>query len=480
MLLNAIALCFAMFCCYVGYIFIFSRIRRESKRNTIPEHLWGISLGCSDITASTISIPYFIAGLILQREFLPKWVCVLIGFVDNIYLAASVWTIVMWSIHRLVYIKRPSNTNGLTAAKIMIVCIWVGSIALALPPVFFAIPYQFSNFSFTCCAQNTKYLFIFGFLCIVLPIIVISIVFVKTYQVTNCMELKAYKYRPVLIQSEKELKMTMRPTINLWIRTFLMSSTTSSRTARNMSSSEFLSTAITAIFKKRNKQTSDLVMLSTPIGSVGTNEDQKKIIAKSSKSSTEGIVELEIRLDILKRYRTVEDLGVAAVDLLGNEDEEYEENVFTPEKPSKTKMFHFINIPPSKEIVMDREITLKEWKGKDNTFKSIKRDLLGSVSSNGKSIKTKSIRGRKRSVLILLCMFISQIMSTLPIFILFAIVTFGGSHFMPTSKMVTLMTTLLVCNTGFNPMIRIAIRPGYKAQFAPWLLSGYTYFLSKR
>lgn len=485
-LLNVTLLCLAMLCCYIGYTFIFCRIWDEAKRNTIPEHLWGISLGGSDITASTISLPYFIAGLIKQKEFLPKWVCILVGFVDNMYLAASVWTIVMWSIHRLIYLKMPSNTNGLTVARTMIVCVWFGSILLALPPVFFSIPYSytFSDFSLTCSARNTTYLLLFGSLCIVLPIIVISVVFTQTYRVTNLMELKAKRYRPMKIQSDKEMTATKGSSIKTWMRNHFTSSS-SSRNAHLNTSSESLSTAIV---RKRQVGSKELMLQAPPRGSPENHQTgTKQKIAKDSRSSADESLEIERIKHNLKSYETVVDLNVTSIlaPFLGEEDDD-EEAVFAPNTAIKTKTFRFINLPADEGETENLMNNGKKYTVSNGGFviqprelKRMKRVLLNSVSSGRSTVKTKFLRGRKRTVLILLCLFCSQIMSTLPIYILFIIFHYGDVDFKPTPKMVTLMTTLLVCNTGFNPMIRIAIRPAYNKQFMTWLFSGLTYLRLK-
>ena len=53
-------------------------------------------------------------------------------------------------------------------------------------------------------------------------------------------------------------------------------------------------------------------------------------------------------------------------------------------------------------------------------------------------------------------------MSLLPVFLAFMLVHFGGSvSWIPSHKVIVLSTTLMVSNTGLNPIIRIIIKPAY-------------------
>ena len=77
--------------CYLGYSFIFKMFWNNPGMGVArTEKYWGVSLGVSDIIAASITVPIFISGLIIQREFLPRWICYFAGFVANLYIISFI------------------------------------------------------------------------------------------------------------------------------------------------------------------------------------------------------------------------------------------------------------------------------------------------------------------------------------------------------------------------------------------------------
>ena len=84
------------------------------------EKYWSVSLGISDITAASITVPIYISGLLIQEDFLPREVCYLAGFVDNLYLVSSVWSIVLWSVCRLFCLTHPLSTRHILLTRLCV------------------------------------------------------------------------------------------------------------------------------------------------------------------------------------------------------------------------------------------------------------------------------------------------------------------------------------------------------------------------
>ena len=148
--LNITLLIISTLLCHFGYTFIFIRMKK-TRRNGVRkmEKYWSISLGISDITAASITVPIYISGLIIQEDFLLKEVCYLAGFVDNLYLVSSVWNIVMWSVCRLFCLTHPLSSHQTLLTKVCVVGVWVGGVVVAALPLPLSAPYQFSPHSLT-------------------------------------------------------------------------------------------------------------------------------------------------------------------------------------------------------------------------------------------------------------------------------------------------------------------------------------------
>ena len=86
----------------------------------------------------------------------------------------------------------------------------------------------------------------------------------------------------------------------------------------------------------------------------------------------------------------------------------------------------------------------------------------GNMHTKKKKDKKPVLGGSRRTLFVLSCLFITQVMSTLPIFLLFLLVYFSeNTNLIPSLETTTFLTTLLVCNTGINPVVRIIIKPMY-------------------
>ena len=83
--------------------------------------------------------------------------------------------------------------------------------------------------------------------------------------------------------------------------------------------------------------------------------------------------------------------------------------------------------------------------------------------ATGVERRRRTLKGSRRTLLILSCLFLTQVMSTLPVFLLFLLVHYNNNNtlLIPSIQSTTLLTTLLVSNTGLNPVIRIVIKPEY-------------------
>ena len=431
-ILNTTILVMAIILCYLGYGFIFSMMRGVKVRGMVrTEQCWGISLGVSDIMAATLTIPIFLSGLIIQKDFLPWWLCYIAGFIDNLYLAASIWSIVMWSVCRYIFMRNPLSPNHLKITKTLILCVWVSAVLVALFPLFLSMRYEFSTYSLTCSCNSPPYNLVLGVLTIVLSLLVITVVSSLTYRITTrrdrtrkitftamCTELPApplarkSERKPRSLQLVETIKLTKLKTVRIFNRSDSEANDELS-SHENMIPSEAAGDRLLA---KSCSQTSDILDEITEENVISPRPWQEKRCREKESSKT--------------LFSSVETIFSDMISPLAE----------------KTPHFRWTQISPY--IYKRLEMAKDNKQKKENTERK------------------KALTGSRRTLVVLAFLFMTQVMSLLPIFLLFVLVHYSGdTTLIPSHKMIILMTTLMICNTGFNPVIRIVIKPSYNATF---------------
>ena len=423
--LNVALLVLFMLVSYLSYFFIFRTMRAEVRSNK-AENAWGRSLGVSDLVASIISLPLLVAGLVLQEEFLPGWMCNVQGFIDNLYLVSSVWTIVMWSLHRCIFMTRPLSTILLHTVHCMIKGVWVGAILMAAFPLILSEPYVFSPHSFSCVSRSDLLNLSNGTLNIILPLLLISIIFPKTYLITWRMD----KRKPCGAMHCPTPYIDHVASVGTRMEKLFLFSDISENNSSSQSSADQEATRL-SLFRKKSP-----VSRFRPMKSITSNCPPGSLHITQSLEVNVALSPVNERMS-RSSYCTVADLTVAGQ---GSSDDS---TVFTdtPQTPFTLNKEHRLTPPSLFNRIMDK--------------------------GAGRKVKiSKVVRGSRRTLMVLLCLFCTQVMSTLPIFLLFLLVKFNGSMaLIPSQKQITLMTTLLVGNCAFNPVIRIIIKPAYNLAF---------------
>ena len=433
-ILNTTMLIVSAILCFLGYGFIFNVMRGDKVRGMVKtEQCWGISLGVSDLMAATLTIPIFLSGLIIQRDFLPWWLCYIAGFIDNLYLAASIWSIVMWSVCRYIFIRNPLSLNHLKITKILIFCVWISASLLALFPLVFSIPYKFSTYSLTCSSASLHYNLALGLLTIVLSLSVITVIFSLTFRITARMD--------------RAKKITFHAMCDeLPVPSLPNKCRGAPRSLRLVETDHLTPKRTVPVFSRSNTEEDDeLICTDTanPVEGVGDRFFMK------SWSQTSTILEEIEQANMVspKQWHTEcsrEKESPKAFDCSSAE------TVFSDMISPvfiKSQQFRWTPMPP---------VTTKR-PGMTKMFNQ---------QNNDKKERKKALTGSRRTLVVLTCLFITQVMSLLPIFLLFVLVHFSKEEkWVPSQKMIILMTTLMVCNTGFNPIIRIVIKPSYNAMF---------------
>lgn len=417
--LNISLLLLSIFLCFTGYSFIFS-VMRSNKTHGLArtEQFWGLSLGVADIAAATITVPVFISGLVLQEDFLPSWGCHVTGFIDNLYLAASVWSIVMWSVCRYIFIRHPLNQHHVQITKLLILVVWCCAAVFALLPDLLSMPYRFSGYSLTCSSNNTHYNLALGLLTIAIPLLVIIVVFSLTFHITLRMD-RPRSRRVPFARMFGELPAPYIPHVPTTPQTPTHGVADSSKTPHH--SCGFSSGRNVEGWsqgeRRYRKFWSHASTIIEEIGSQNTDSNQR-YARKSAKDK-----------DSQRMYVSSS-----------------EETVFSDMiSPASCKTPHFRWTP----------LTPVQWS----------RLRIGSIGKETTARK-RALSGSRRTLAVLSCLFVTQVMSLLPVFLAFVLVHFGGSvSWIPSHRMVVLSTTLMVSNTGLNPVIRIIIKPAYNAIF---------------
>ena len=429
-IVNSTLLLISITLCYLGYGFIFSEMKGDKVRDMVKtERCWGISLGVSDIMAATLTIPIFLSGLMIQQDFLPQWLCYIAGFVDNLYLATSIWSIVMWSVCRYIFIRNPLSPNHLKLTRILILCVWIFACLVALIPLLFSMPYEFSAYSLTCSSNSPHYNLGLGLLTIVLSLLVITVIFSLTFLVTSRID-----------------------------------RTSSSRTSSVMY--EKLPTAVPLSRKMRRNRKSK----STYFGKIVEQKDDRSFSARLAEVQR-GRNETAVICEDTKDEVMAKQEGQTGVLI-----EEVQQPILTlptnnwhTEDCTENEPHKMISSASAETVYSDMispsfSGTTFKW----STIQPCKRSIQVTElkEEKKKKEKRKSLTGSKRTLVVLTCLFATQVVSLLPIFLLFLLVHYSGNHsYIPSQQVIILMTTLMVCNTGINPMIRIVIVPSYNAMF---------------
>ena len=427
-ILNSTLLLISITLCYLGYGFIFSEMKGDKVRDMVKtERCWGISLGVSDIMAATLTIPIFLSGLMIQQDFLPQWLCYIAGFVDNLYLATSIWSIVMWSVCRYIFIRNPLSPNHLKLTRILILCVWIFACIVALIPLLFSMPYEFSAYSLTCSSNSPHYNLGLGLLTIVLSLLVITVIFSLTFLVTSRID-----------------------------------RSTSSRTSSVMY--EKLPTAVPRKMKRNRKSKS------TYFGQIVEQKGDAALPARLAegqrvRSETAVICE-EAKDEVMAKQERQTGALIEGVQqpIMSLPTNHWHTEDFTENEPHKMISSASAETIYSDMISPSFSGTTFKWSAIPPLKRSIQVTKL--KEEKKKKEKRKSLTGSKRTLVVLTCLFATQVVSLLPIFLLFLLVHYSGNHsLIPSQQVIILMTTLMVCNTGINPMIRIVIVPSYNAMF---------------
>ncbi|KAL5258918.1 hypothetical protein ACHWQZ_G009401 [Mnemiopsis leidyi] len=426
-ILNSTLLLISVILCYLGYGFIFSEMKGDKVRDMVrTEQCWGISLGVSDIMAASLTIPIFLSGLILQEDFLPRWLCHLAGFVDNLYLATSIWSIVMWSVCRYIFIRNPLSPHHLQVTRVLILCVWICAGFVALIPLLFSMPYEFSAYSLTCSSNSPHYNLGLGLLTIVLSLSVITVIFSLTFHITSRID------RPMSRKTSTSVMYEELPNVP--------------PPARNM---------------RRSRR-------SINFGTIAKQNVDGALSARLEEFQREGH-------ENVGRCKEAADevLEIPEIQTFASIKEVRKPNMALPNKwhteSCIEKVPHKMTSSVSAETVCSDMISpaLTGISFKWSTIPPCKRSMqVTELNGDRKKEKRKTLTGSKRTLVVLTCLFATQVVSLLPIFLLFLLVHYSGNiSLVPSQEVIILMTTLMVCNTGLNPMIRIVIVPSYNTMF---------------
>lgn len=370
--LNITLLIISTLLCHLGYTFIFIKMKKTGRSAVRRmEKYWSVSLGISDITAASITVPIYISGLLIQEDFLPREVCYLAGFVDNLYLVSSVWSIVLWSVCRLFCLTHPLSSRHVLLTRLCVAGVWVGAVVVAALPLPLSAPYQFSQHSLTCSSNSVDFNLALGVVGIVVPLVVVGITFSLTLHIAR-----------------------QRDTGKTGIAI-------ENRAARHHS------------HRKNN-------LFSTRFSDRSRKSGRIKHWTKTS--SIKAADRLSLRAE--NKYQSSCQTIPETIDI-------------SPQ-------------PPNEDIDV---VTAARNK---------KRGSFSTKPTQVEKRKKHQFRGSRRAQLVLSCLFLTQVMSTLPVFLLFLLVYYSkNTDLIPSIQSTTLLTTLLVSNTGLNPVIRIILRPEY-------------------
>lgn len=347
--LNITLLTLSLVLCYPGYVFIFHCTHSCRNANGVMrlENYWSTSLGIADITAASITVPILIGGMVCQRNYLPTWLCSMAGFTDNLYLVASVWSIVLWSVCRLIHLRFPLCPSHIKLSRACVASVWGGAVVMALLPLLLPGPlsYQFSPHSLSCSSNSSQFNMALGCVAIIIPLCITAVTFSLTLRIARRIE----RARP-------------------------------------------------------DRNTHSLFPVQREV---------RRITTESGISSG---------------HMTSSSIHVTSSTC----------EVNTTQQPSTSRLSH----------LTPRCSLKRHW------------------SRQRHASRKQAVRGSRKTLLILSCLFVTQVMSNLPIFVLFLLIYYTRqSSLIPSLQTTTLLTTLLVCNTGFNPVIRILITPRYNTAF---------------
>ncbi|VDP51603.1 unnamed protein product [Soboliphyme baturini] len=104
-----------------------------SRLRTITNYFI-INLAVADMVTGMLAIPFKFQAALLQQWFLPSFLCSLVPFIETMSLSVSVFTLSASAVDRLRAISL-KNRKALSecSAKLLLVVIWMVSIAFSLP-----------------------------------------------------------------------------------------------------------------------------------------------------------------------------------------------------------------------------------------------------------------------------------------------------------------------------------------------------------